>query len=144
MGIRAMCIASERSHMGGARVFAARARAGYRCSGASHRRDGLRRLYRCTLLILCVQFDFNLSTQTLEFELSVFLPFLQTAVARLVQIEQEADDNTTKRRIAKAINILIERAGQHVSITINEIDHKLTCSDCTNYGTRGTIRTSAL
>jgi hypothetical protein len=52
--------------------------------------------------------------QTIEFDLQVFLPFLQAAVLRLVFLSSEVDDINTKRRITKTLNVVVEHAGQHV------------------------------
>ena len=53
--------------------------------------------------------------QTVEFDLNVFLPVLPAAVTELLRLISEADTVESKRRILGTLNVVIERAGQHVS-----------------------------
>lgn len=56
--------------------------------------------------------------QTIEFNVEVFLPFLPIAVPELLQLIAEADTMETKRRILGTLNVVIERAGTHVSSSL--------------------------
>jgi hypothetical protein len=62
------------------------------------------------LNLLCV----DQTAQTIEFDIQIFLPFLHDAVSRLVYLTSQVDDVNTKRGIAKALNVVVERAGEHV------------------------------
>ncbi|CAL1700530.1 unnamed protein product [Somion occarium] len=51
---------------------------------------------------------------TLQFDLNVFLPYLQPVVTELLRIMAEADTLESKRRIANCLGLVIERAELHI------------------------------
>ena len=54
------------------------------------------------------------SSQTLQFDITVFEPFLPTVVTELMRLLSETDTFETKARILNALNTVITRAGARV------------------------------
>ena len=73
-------------------------------------------MHRCTSsLCICIYPGLTVTCQTIDFNPEVFAPFLQDAVTDLVQILAESEALESKRRIAKCLIVLIQRAGTKVS-----------------------------
>ncbi|KAI6163060.1 ARM repeat-containing protein [Pisolithus thermaeus] len=51
---------------------------------------------------------------TVSFDITVFAPFLPVAVTELVRLMHEVDTIEMKRRLAKSLNVIIERADSHI------------------------------
>ncbi|KAI6134978.1 ARM repeat-containing protein [Pisolithus croceorrhizus] len=51
---------------------------------------------------------------TVSFDITVFAPFLPAAVTELVRLMHEVDTIEMKRRLAKSLNVIIERADLHI------------------------------
>jgi hypothetical protein len=63
------------------------------------------------------------SIQTLDFDIDVFVPYLPTAVTELVKLMGETDTMEAKQRLAKSLNVVIQRAGTRVSFPCNAAAH---------------------
>ncbi|KAG1752648.1 ARM repeat-containing protein [Suillus paluster] len=69
--------------------------------------DSVVRLTAATALRECVD--------TVDFDIDVFTPFLPAAVTELVRLMGEADTMEVKQRLAKSLNVVIERAGSRIT-----------------------------
>lgn len=69
--------------------------------------DSVVRLTAATALRECVD--------TVDFDIDVFIPYLPTAVTELVKLMGEADTMEVKQRLAKSLNVMIERAGPRIT-----------------------------
>lgn len=69
--------------------------------------DSVVRLTAATALRECID--------TVDFDIDVFVPYLPTAVIELVKLMGEADTIEVKQRLAKSLNVVIERAGPRIA-----------------------------
>ena len=56
------------------------------------------------------------TAQTVEFDVQTFQPFLGDFVTELLRLMAEVDTLESKTRLTKALNMVIERAGNRVRI----------------------------
>ncbi|KAL4076110.1 ARM repeat-containing protein [Scleroderma citrinum] len=52
---------------------------------------------------------------TVNFDITVFAPFLPVAVSELVKLMHEVDTTEMKQRLAKSLNVIIERSDSHIT-----------------------------
>lgn len=52
---------------------------------------------------------------TVSFDIGIFAPFLPVAVTELIKLMHEVDTTEMKRRLAKSLNVIIERSDSHIT-----------------------------
>lgn len=66
-------------------------------------------------------------SQTIEFDINVFAPYLPDAVKQLVLLLGEADTLEIKRRIDYTLNAVIEQSGERVILSFFLEDTRTNC-----------------
>jgi len=102
------------------------------------------------------RFYFPIVFQTVNFDIAIFAPFLPVAVTEIVKLMHEVDTTEMKRRLAKSLNVIIERSDSHITPHVQMVAEcipglcmkgvcswSITNEDCRDCGKRGLAIQSA-